>query len=156
MMINKVVTLVTGAGLIHGVLVRESNPAIVICQDRAAYSIHVKDDVYVAVVSLDLLNNDKSVFFNLSRRSLYPSLITALANEVNKISEEIRKMDKPKLNETSTEDVDDLYQAQLEYNWWVREKLDESTVFSSAIRTLIDDGEMLETDGTAEKTIDKM
>ena len=151
MMTNKVVTLVTGAGLIQGVLVRESNPAIVICQDRAAYSIHVKDDVYVAVVSLDLLNNDKSVFYNLSRRSLYPSLITVLANEVNKISEEIRKMDKPKLNGTSTEDVDDLYQAQLEYNWWVREKLDESTVFSSAIRTLIDDGEMLETDGTAER-----
>lgn len=31
----------------------------------------------------------------------------------------------PRLNPTSVEDVDDLYQAKLEYNWWLEEVKEE-------------------------------
>ena len=37
----------------------------------------------------------------------------------------VREMEKPVLKATSAEDIDDLYQTRLEYNWWKEEIQDE-------------------------------
>lgn len=44
---------------------------------------------------------------------------------IAEIKNELATTLKPKLLGTSVEDIDDLYQARLEYNWWKRDLEDE-------------------------------
>ena len=49
--------------------------------------------------------------------------IELLMTEINNLKKEIDNAEKPSLKHNSAEDVDDLYQARLEYNWWLDSQL---------------------------------
>ena len=46
---------------------------------------------------------------------------TAILSRIKEIEQEDKNTMKPRLGVNSIEDVDDLYQARLEYNWWFDE-----------------------------------
>ena len=46
---------------------------------------------------------------------------TAILSRIKEIEQEDKNTTKPQLGINSIEDVDDLYQAKLEYNWWFDE-----------------------------------
>ena len=48
-----------------------------------------------------------------------------MIDRYNEIENMVREMEKPVLGITSAEDVDDLYQSRLEYDWWRDEIQDE-------------------------------
>ena len=49
------------------------------------------------------------------------------------IEYEVDTVPSPRLLASSSEDVDDIYQAKLEYNWWLDEKTEEYSTVSTLL-----------------------
>ena len=52
---------------------------------------------------------------------------------IAEINNELNNTPRPKLGVDSIEDVDDLYQARLEYNWWVDEMEEEKHTLEESL-----------------------
>jgi hypothetical protein len=78
------------------------------------------------LLGLERVLDDEDIPFTFCFKSLklgYMNVVdrNKVLSRIKEIEEEDKATPKPILGETSIEDVDDLYQARLEYNWWFDE-----------------------------------
>jgi hypothetical protein len=75
-------------------------------------------------MNLDVIKSNPVLLAQLDRA-------IELKDSIAKLVEEINAMPIPRLGVNSVEDVDDLYQERLEYNWWLDEKQDELALLNN-------------------------